>query len=154
MQLFLGVFYLFEFIFWVIVWIDKLHDFDERICFSNNDCHRTGKIQFSVIIITNTKKIELIESVTLREKCQYSQLFWSVFFRTRTENGEIWSISPYSVRMRGNTECKQCKCEKKFRNLKNFYFEKKSAKVKKMTILYFTILWKTLHNFDLKIEIG
>ena len=58
----------------------------------------------SVIIVTTTKKIELIESATLREKCQYSELFWSVFFRTRTEYGEIWSISPYSVRMRENTE--------------------------------------------------
>ena len=104
LQLFLIVLCLFEFIFRVIVWIDKLHDSDERICFSNNDCHRTGKKKFSVIIVTTTKKIELIESVMLSEKCQYSELFWSVFFRTRTEYGEIWSISPYSVGMQENTE--------------------------------------------------
>ena len=41
---------------------------------------------------------------TLRENCSYSELFWSVFFRIRTEYGEIWSICPYSVRMRENTD--------------------------------------------------
>ena len=30
--------------------------------------------------------------VTLREKCPYSELFWSVFSRIRTEYGEIRSI--------------------------------------------------------------
>ena len=38
-------------------------------------------------------------SSTLRKKCPYSELFWSIFSRTRTEYGEIRSISPYSVRM-------------------------------------------------------
>ena len=37
---------------------------------------------------------------TLREKRSYSELFWSVFSRIRTEYGEIRSISPYSVRMK------------------------------------------------------
>ena len=41
---------------------------------------------------------------TLRKKCPYSELFWSVFFGTRTEYGEIWSISLYLVRMRENTD--------------------------------------------------
>ena len=36
----------------------------------------------------------------LREKCPYSEFFWSVFSRIRTEYGEILRISPYSVRMR------------------------------------------------------
>ena len=40
---------------------------------------------------------------TLREKCPYSELFWSVFSRIRTEYGEMRSISPYSVRMRMQT---------------------------------------------------
>ena len=35
----------------------------------------------------------------LRKKCLYSELFWSVFSRIRTEYGEMWSVSPYSVRM-------------------------------------------------------
>ena len=28
---------------------------------------------------------------SLREKCPYSEFFWSVFSRVRTEYGEIWS---------------------------------------------------------------
>ena len=42
----------------------------------------------------------------LRKKCPYKKFFWSVFFRIRTENNGIGSISPYSVRMRENTEQK------------------------------------------------
>ena len=38
----------------------------------------------------------------LREKCSYSELFWSAFSRIQTEYGEILRISLYSVRMRGN----------------------------------------------------
>ena len=41
---------------------------------------------------------------SLLEKCPYSELFWSVFSRIRTEYGEIQIISPYSVRMRENTD--------------------------------------------------
>ena len=42
-------------------------------------------------------------SRTLRKKCLYSELFWSVFSGIWTECGYIRSISPYSVRMRENT---------------------------------------------------
>ena len=31
-------------------------------------------------------------SHALREKCPYSELFWSAFSRIRTEYGEIWSM--------------------------------------------------------------
>ena len=41
---------------------------------------------------------------TLRKNCPYSELFWSVFSRIRTEYGEIRSISPYSVQMRENKD--------------------------------------------------
>ena len=41
---------------------------------------------------------------SLRKKCPYSEFFWSVFSRIWTEYGEIRSISPYSVRMRENTD--------------------------------------------------
>ena len=37
---------------------------------------------------------------TLRKKCSYSELFWSVFSCIRTEYGKIRSVSPYSVWMR------------------------------------------------------
>ena len=40
--------------------------------------------------------------LTLREKSQFSELFWSAFSRIWTEYGEIRSIFPYSVRMREN----------------------------------------------------
>ena len=39
---------------------------------------------------------------TLREKCLYSELFWSALSHIRTEYEEILRISPYSVRMREN----------------------------------------------------
>ena len=41
---------------------------------------------------------------SLREKCPYSELFWSAFPRIPTEYGEIRSMSPYSVRMRENVD--------------------------------------------------
>ena len=43
-------------------------------------------------------------SLTLRKKCPYSEYVWSIFSRLRTENGEIRSISPYSVWMRENAD--------------------------------------------------
>ena len=43
-------------------------------------------------------------SHSLREKCLYSELLWSVFFRIRTEYGEALRISLYSVRMRENMD--------------------------------------------------
>ena len=42
--------------------------------------------------------------MSLREKCQYLELFWSAFFLIRTEYGEILRISPYSVQMRENMD--------------------------------------------------
>ena len=44
--------------------------------------------------------------LTLREKCPYSEFFWSVFSRFWTEYGEIPPISPYSVQMWGNKDQK------------------------------------------------
>ena len=42
--------------------------------------------------------------MALRKKCPYTELFRSAFSCIRTEYGEIWSISPYSVRMRENAD--------------------------------------------------
>ena len=42
--------------------------------------------------------------LTLRKKYRYSELFWSVFSRIRTEYGEILLISLYLVQMRENTD--------------------------------------------------
>ena len=41
---------------------------------------------------------------TLRENCQYSELFWFAFSSIRTECGEILRISPYSVQIQENTD--------------------------------------------------
>ena len=40
------------------------------------------------------------------EKCLCSELLWSVFSRIQTEYGETLLISPYSVRLRENTDQK------------------------------------------------
>ena len=42
--------------------------------------------------------LQHILTLTLREKCPYSEIFWSVFSRIRTEYGEIRSKSLHSVR--------------------------------------------------------
>ena len=47
-----------------------------------------------------------VQLSTLREKCPYSEFFWSVFFHIRTEYGKIRSISSYSVQMLENTDQK------------------------------------------------
>ena len=43
----------------------------------------------------------------LWEKCSYSEFFWFVFSRIRTEYGEKLRISPYSVQMRKITDQKK-----------------------------------------------
>ena len=42
--------------------------------------------------------------LTLGENCSYSELFWSVLSCIWTGYGEILRISPYSVRIRENTD--------------------------------------------------
>ena len=42
----------------------------------------------------------------LHEKCPYSEFFWFVPSRIRTQYGEIWIISPYLVRVRENKDQK------------------------------------------------
>ena len=46
----------------------------------------------------------IMKRQTLRKKFPYSELFWSVYSRIRTEYGEIRSISSYSVRMWENKD--------------------------------------------------
>ena len=41
-------------------------------------------------------------------KCLYLEFFWSLFSRIRTEYVEILRIFPYSLRMRENTDQKNC----------------------------------------------
>ena len=44
--------------------------------------------------------------MTLYEKGLYSEMFWSVSFGIRGEYGEIFHISPYTVRMWKNMDQK------------------------------------------------
>ena len=46
------------------------------------------------------------QTLTLPEKYLYSEFFWSVFSRIRTEYEEILRISLYSVQMLENTDQK------------------------------------------------
>ena len=52
---------------------------------------------------TSTLRLDFY-NYTLCKKCPYSELFLSLFFRIRTEYGEIRSIYPYSVRMQENAD--------------------------------------------------
>ena len=55
-------------------------------------------------MIINVPSRRYAKLVTLREKCQHWELFWSAFSRFRTEYGEIRCVSPYSVRIRENAD--------------------------------------------------
>ena len=71
--------------------------------------YRFKKIMVENINNTCCKwNIELfvIIELSLREKCPTTEIFLVRISRTRTEYGEMRSISPYSVRMRENTDQK------------------------------------------------
>ena len=61
-------------------------------------------LRFTNVLLRIANSLVTSLKLALREKCPYSELFWSIFSRIRTEFGEIWNISPYSVRMRENTD--------------------------------------------------
>ena len=58
----------------------------------------------------------------MHEECPYLELFWSVFSRIWTENGEIGSISSYSLRMRENTDQNNSKYGQFLRSVKGKAF--------------------------------
>ena len=61
---------------------------------------KTIKVKFGLIktlrIFTKSSKKIFFGPPTLREKCMYSELFWSAFSRIRTEYGEMRSILVFS----------------------------------------------------------
>ena len=73
-----------------------------------------GKNKSKLVKYQNTATLLTIPDDTFhqpqREKCSYSEFFWSVFSRIRTEYGEILRISSYLIRMRENTEQKISEC--------------------------------------------
>ena len=72
---------------------------------------RWPNIGFSVVLF-----------VTLRKMCPYSELFWSEFPRIWTEYGEIWSVSPYSARIRENADQNNSKHEDIIHSVSVWYF--------------------------------
>ena len=58
---------------------------------------------FIIMFPTLLKRTDL----PLRKKSPYSELLWSVFSRIRTE---YWCISPYTIRMRENSDQNNSKC--------------------------------------------
>ena len=62
---------------------------------------------------------------SLRVKCPHLEFFWSVFSSIRAEYREIIPISPYSVRMQGNTDQKNSEyghfSSSEYFNFKGFY---------------------------------
>ena len=59
---------------------------------------------FEAVLKAFGKSLEGALKTSLREKCLYLELFWSLFSRIWTEYAEIRSISPYSIWMRENTD--------------------------------------------------
>ena len=58
------------------------------------------------ILKFSQKKKASEQPKAVREKCPYSEFFWSVSSGIWIEYGETLRISPYSVRMRENTDLK------------------------------------------------
>ena len=55
---------------------------------------------------TAVLRLATVQEISLHEKCPYSEFFWLVFSRIRTEYREIPRISPDLVQIRENTEQK------------------------------------------------
>ena len=68
-----------------------------------------NQFQFNKTFAFRIVQLLFVFRLSLRKMCPYSEFFWSVFLRIRTVYGEILRISPYSVRMRENTEQKNSK---------------------------------------------
>ena len=93
----------------IVFWMDFLQG-DSQLNVNLNFVQRT--FSFNIFLINETLSSvvnggssyvtfylikNFIDWESLREKCPYSEISLSVFFRTRAEYGEIRSISPYSV---------------------------------------------------------
>ena len=64
-----------------------------------------GNVPFSIYIPGHT------DQKKLRKNCPYSEFFWSVFSRVRTECKDLRSKSPYRVRIQENTDQKNSEYE-------------------------------------------
>ena len=60
-------------------------------------------------------------NLSLRVKCPYSELFWFVFSRIRTEYWQLRSISTYAIQMRENTNQNNSEYGHFLRSVCNFW---------------------------------
>ena len=89
--------------------VQKLLQINNYVCVLQYMVRRNMMIRVFLMITVITSNglafnFSDMVSVSLCKKCPYSELFWSSFSRIRTEYGEIRSMSPYSVRIRENTD--------------------------------------------------
>ena len=81
--------------------------------------------------------IQPSENITLREKCPYSELFWSAFSRIRTEYGKILRMSRYSVQMWKNSDQNNSKYGLFLRSVRqNYEFFKEQTHLRKSFEIY------------------
>ena len=68
-------------------------------------CFLVTFVKFSrTSFLLNISMVLFLNNLTLCEKCLCSEFFWSVFSHIRTEYGEIFRHSPYSVRLGENAD--------------------------------------------------
>ena len=72
-------------------------------------------------------------NLTLRKKCPYSYLLWSVFSRVRTEYEEIFRICLYTVQMPENTDQNNFEYGHFSRSVIHLLMKGKSGIIKKQT---------------------
>ena len=77
---------------WKTLWIDSFIAFiNDALLLKRVKCNYSGLI-FNTFSFCAGKFLSIMCACTLREKHPYSEFFWSVFSRIRTEYGEIRSI--------------------------------------------------------------
>ena len=72
-------------------WYKCLHCIDMNFCVN---CYKTGRKSNEHLNLHEIIELRLVKVMlhSLRKKCPYSELFWSVFFCIRTEYGQIRSM--------------------------------------------------------------
>ena len=85
----------------------KISKFEKflRIPVQKNICKRLLLSDVFNVNLKHTQQRSIFHRYVKR--VQILSFFWSVFSRIGTEYEEIWSISPYSIRMRKNTDQKK-----------------------------------------------
>ena len=97
------------------------------------------------IVVTNIsdKSYHCVKSTRIRS------IFWSVFSCIQTEYGEILRISPYSVRMRENTDQKKLRIWTHFTQCTRFLKKVNLAEdCHSASIFFRTLFWQFDHMID------